>query len=221
MNLKLKRLVRTQTSEQYALYDLDQIGSGEQPPTIGKVDLHYTGEGVYGTLLLWDESIRALRPTQRRAFVNAILAEITQPMGVPNEFVVEFFVPNLDYYELFHNVGIDEGEMEDDEDEDWLDEEELDDDDLDDDEFDEDELDEEEYDAARYDEEGVEAVDAANPGARIKSSRAVGDRVEKVSVQGPEQRGRVSERERPVAPTERGSHSAGASPPRPTPMQQQ
>lgn len=108
MNLKLKRLVRTNTSEQYALYDLDQSDRDDQPLIIGKVDLHYTGEGVYGTLLLWDEATRRLRPPQRRAFVNAILGEITQPMGVPNEFVVEFFMPSLDHYELFHNVGVDE-----------------------------------------------------------------------------------------------------------------
>jgi hypothetical protein len=26
-------------------------------------------------------------------------------MGVPNEYVVEFFAPNLDEYEVYHNVG--------------------------------------------------------------------------------------------------------------------
>ncbi len=107
MNLKLKRLVRTQSSEQYALFDLDQIDQEQQPATIGKLDLHYTGEGVYGTLLLWDASTRALKPAQRSDFVNALLAEITQPMGVPNEYVIEFFMPDLDEYELFHNVAVD------------------------------------------------------------------------------------------------------------------
>ncbi len=111
MNLKLRRLVRTNSSEQYALFDLDQLDSADQPLTIGKVDLHYTGEGVYGTLLLWDEATRQMRPMQRRDFVNAILDEITQPMGVPNEYVVEFFMPMLDQYELFHNVGPDEDEL--------------------------------------------------------------------------------------------------------------
>ncbi len=108
MNLKLKRLVRTNSSEQYALFDLDQVNGDDQPLTIGKLDLHYTSEGVYGTLLLWDPTTRQLRPAQRRDFVNAILDEITQPMGVPNEYVVEFFMPQLDHYELFHNVGLDE-----------------------------------------------------------------------------------------------------------------
>lgn len=111
MNLKLKRLVRTANSEQYALFDLDQ-NAGHQPVAIGKLDLHYTGEGVYGTLLVWDEATRRLRPARRRSFVRALLNEITQPMGVPGEYVVEFFAPTLDEYELFHNVALDDDEEE-------------------------------------------------------------------------------------------------------------
>ncbi len=107
MNLKLKRLVRTSSSEQYALFDLDQVDEDDQLPlTIGKLDLHYTGEGVYGTILLWDEMTRQLKPAQRQAFIYALLDEISQPMGVPNEYVVEFFAPALDQYEVFHNVGL-------------------------------------------------------------------------------------------------------------------
>lgn len=108
MNLKLKRLVRTPSSEQYALFDLDQQDRDDQPLTIGKLDLHYTGEGLYGTLLLWDDSARLLRPRVRREFVHALLREVAQPMGVPNEYVVEFFAPSLDQYEVFHNVALDE-----------------------------------------------------------------------------------------------------------------
>jgi hypothetical protein len=107
VNLKLKRLVRTSSSEQYALFDLDQVDAEDQLPlTIGKLDLHYTGEGVYGTILLWDETTRQLKPAQRQEFIYALLDEISQPMGVPNEYVVEFFAPTLDQYEVFHNVGL-------------------------------------------------------------------------------------------------------------------
>ena len=106
MNLKLKRLVRTPSSEQYALFDLDQADADHQPATIGKLDLHYTSEGMYGTLLLWDDSIRNLRPQVRRDFVHALLADLAQPMGVPNEYVVEFFAPTLDHYEVIHNVEV-------------------------------------------------------------------------------------------------------------------
>ena len=105
MNLKLKRLVRTHSSEQYALFDLDQSDAAGTPLTIGKLDLHYTGEGVYGTILLWDEASRQLTPGQRRGFIHALLGDVTQPMGVPNEYVVEFFAPTLGEYEVFHNLG--------------------------------------------------------------------------------------------------------------------
>lgn len=80
------------------------------PSTIGKLDLHYTAEGVYGTLLLWDEETRRLGTEQREEFVYALLDEVSQPMGVPNEYVVEFFAPGLDFYEVFHNVGLVEEE---------------------------------------------------------------------------------------------------------------
>jgi hypothetical protein len=105
VNLKLKRLVRTPSSEQYALFDLEQVDIDDLPMTIGKLDLHYTGEGVYGTILLWDDASRRLTSAQRSAFIGALLGEVTQPMGVPNEYVVEFFAPTLDEYEVFHNVG--------------------------------------------------------------------------------------------------------------------
>ncbi|MEM7132130.1 MAG: hypothetical protein AAF702_37840 [Chloroflexota bacterium] len=104
MNLKLKRLVRTQSSEQYALFDLDQRDSRQQPMTIGKLDMHYTNEGVYGTILFWDQQSRKLPEGQRKRLIQSLLREITQPMGVPNEFVVEYFAPRLDEYHVFHNL---------------------------------------------------------------------------------------------------------------------
>lgn len=107
MNLKLKRLVRTSSSEQYALFDLDQLDQNRQPMTIGKLDMHYTGEGVYGTILFWDDASKRLRPEQRRKFIHALLDELAQPMGVPNEYVIEFFEPTLESYEVFHNVDED------------------------------------------------------------------------------------------------------------------
>lgn len=110
MNLKLKRLVRTQSSEQYALFDLDQTDSNRQPVTIGKLDLHYTGEGTYGTILLWDGASRKLKAAQRRAFIQSLLRELVLPMGVPNEYVVEFFAPHLDEYEVYHNLDDEGGE---------------------------------------------------------------------------------------------------------------
>ena len=100
MNLKMKRLVRTSSSEQYALFDLERVDSERQPMTIGKLDLHYTSEGVYGTVLLWDDASRQLKTTQRREFIQSLLDEVVQPMGVPSEYVIEFFDPRLDNYEV-------------------------------------------------------------------------------------------------------------------------
>lgn len=104
MNLKLKRLVRTQSSEQYALFDLSQTDDDDLPLTIGKLDLHYTSEGAYGTILLWDLASQRLTTERRRVFVQALLGELMLPMGIPNEYVIEFFAPTLDEYEVFHNL---------------------------------------------------------------------------------------------------------------------
>ena len=52
MNLKLRRLVWTPHSEQYALFDLDQTDASFDPISIGKLDLHYTTDAIYGTFLL-------------------------------------------------------------------------------------------------------------------------------------------------------------------------
>ncbi len=102
MNLKLKRLVRTHSSEEYALFDLDQVTPCLLYTSPSPRDLHYTGEGVYGTILLWDDASRQLTPAQRSAFIHALLNEIVQPMGIPNEYVVEFFAPTLQHLSLIH-----------------------------------------------------------------------------------------------------------------------
>jgi len=109
MNLKLRRLVRTPYSEQYALYDLDGISTQEsglagEPPSVGKLDLHFTEQGVYGTVMLWKSLADKLPAEQRRAFIEALLSDISQPMGLPDIFAVEFFSPDLDTYSLYHNL---------------------------------------------------------------------------------------------------------------------
>ena len=50
--------------------------------------------------------MRSLRPAVRREFIHALLRDLAQPMGVPNEYVVEYFSPSLDDYEVFHNVDV-------------------------------------------------------------------------------------------------------------------
>jgi hypothetical protein len=109
MNLKLRRLVRTPYSEQYALFDLDATAASTQsePSSIGKIDLHFTEQGVFGTVLLWQTAATSLPPEQRRRFIEALLQDISQPMGMPDNFAVEFFSPDLDTYNLYHNLDAD------------------------------------------------------------------------------------------------------------------
>lgn len=104
MNLKLRRLVRTPYSEQYALFDLDGARDNGEPPSVGKLDLHFTASGVYGTVLLWHNFLEDMPAEQRSAFVEALLSDISQPMGLPDTFAVEFFSPDLSTYSLYHNL---------------------------------------------------------------------------------------------------------------------
>jgi len=104
MNLKLRRLVRTPSSEQYALFDLDKMDENYDPISAGKVDLHFVPEGIYGTFLLWKETVENLAPKDIKTLVAAILAELCEPMGLPSEYAVEFFCPDLGRYELFTNT---------------------------------------------------------------------------------------------------------------------
>jgi hypothetical protein len=112
MNLKLRRLVRTLSSEQYALFDPDRTDDNYDPMSIGKLDLHYTSDGIYGTFLLWKQAIEGLPPDQVHALVEATLQELAEPMGLAAFFAVEFFSPELDSYELYSNETEDENETE-------------------------------------------------------------------------------------------------------------
>ncbi len=108
MNLKLRRLVRTPFSEQYALFDLDRTDARYDPLSIGKLDLHYTNDGMYGTFLLWAETIADLPADQIRALVDATVHELCEPIGVPAFYAIEFFTPDLKSYVLHSNEGEDE-----------------------------------------------------------------------------------------------------------------
>jgi len=100
MNLKLRRLVRTLSSEQYALFDLDRTDANYDPLSIGKLDLHYTSDGVYGTFLLWREAIADLPSEQVRSLVEATVREMCEPMGLPVFYAVEYFAADLASYRL-------------------------------------------------------------------------------------------------------------------------
>ena len=112
MNLKLRRLVRTPYSEQYALFDPDRTDDNYDPLSIGKLDLHYTHDGIYGTFLLWQPIAEELSPEQARNLMEATLQEISEPMGLPVFFAVEYFSPHLETYTLYTNDTVDEEEEE-------------------------------------------------------------------------------------------------------------
>jgi hypothetical protein len=100
MNLRMRRLVRTPSSEQYALFDLDRTDANYDPLSIGKLDIHYAAEGIYGTFLLWQENVEDLPAAQIHALVEATLQELCEPIGVPSFYAVEFFTPGLNSYKL-------------------------------------------------------------------------------------------------------------------------
>ena len=103
MNLKLKRLVRTLSSEQYALFDLDRTDEAFDPLSIGKLDLHFTEEGTYGTFLLWETAVAGLPTKQLQSLVRMTVEELCGPVGVPNFYAVEHFVADLQTYTLLSN----------------------------------------------------------------------------------------------------------------------
>lgn len=101
MNLTLRRLVRTASSEQYALFDLDQTDDNYDPQSVGKLDMHYTSDAVYGTFLVWKTAIADMPEAQIRAIVEATIQELCEPMGMPAFYSVECFAPDLDSYSLY------------------------------------------------------------------------------------------------------------------------
>ena len=103
MNMKLRRLVRTPSSEQYALFDPDRTDENYDPLSIGKLDLHYTADGIYGTFLFWQQVADEFEPDQVRSVVEATLQELSEPMGLPAFYAVEFFSPHLKSYILYSN----------------------------------------------------------------------------------------------------------------------
>jgi hypothetical protein len=103
MNLKLRRLVRTSASEQYAIFDLDRTDEDYDPISVGKVDLHYTDQGVYGTFLMWKDAVADLPGDQLRLLVEVILHEVSEAMGLPSFYAVEFFTSDLEDYALHTN----------------------------------------------------------------------------------------------------------------------
>ncbi len=112
MKLKLHRTVRTPHSEEIYVYDLDEKDDAGEPLDIGKMDLHYTEDQIVGTLLLWQdwqEGVGASLDLQ--AVVDEILEEISEPLGVPAEYDIEYYLCNRDSRQFVSNIDDDFDEM--------------------------------------------------------------------------------------------------------------
>lgn len=112
MKLHSKRIVRTLQSEQYSIFDLDRLEDGA-PVSLGKLDLHYTAEGTYGTLLLWRNQVAIVDDNSFRALVQEIMDEYSAPMGVPGEFLIECIQADEQDYKVFTNMTEETVEAED------------------------------------------------------------------------------------------------------------
>ncbi len=105
MNVKLQRVVRTAMSEEIVIRDLDQLDKDGTPRTLGKLDVHYTEEGVYGTLLLWPEMVDAINKAELDAFIQEnVLDEVTGAIGVSETYNIELYSPDMKRYKLFSNL---------------------------------------------------------------------------------------------------------------------
>ena len=105
MTIKLQRVVRTAASEEIVIRDLDHVDKDGTPRTIGKLDIHLTDEGVYGTLLLWPEFMESAGKAGLDAFVQEhIIDELTGAIGVAESYNIELYSPDMKRYKLYSNL---------------------------------------------------------------------------------------------------------------------
>jgi len=100
MNIKLKRAVRTPHSEEIDIFDGDIRDEHDEAVNIGKLEVHYLDDQVVGTLLIWQEFAEGLNRSQGSHVVlddviDAILTEITEPVGVSSEYGIEIYFPSV------------------------------------------------------------------------------------------------------------------------------
>lgn len=131
MKLKLHRTVRTQSSEEIYIYDLDLNDEAGEAVDIGKMDVHYTSDQIVGTVLFWkDWQVgEAAGSPNLQEIVDEVLEELAEPLGVSGEYDIEYYICDRDSRQFVSNID-DEFDFEDDED-------------FEEDEFDEDEDEEE------------------------------------------------------------------------------
>lgn len=97
--IKLKRASRTAYSEEISIQFADERHMDGDEVNIGKLDIHYLGDQIVGTLLIWQEHANAFSQSGSEIdldeLINEILAEMSEPIGVPSEYGIEIYYPSL------------------------------------------------------------------------------------------------------------------------------
>jgi hypothetical protein len=115
MRLKITRRLRTEQSEQWTLYDADRRTADGDFENVGKMDVHYTDDMAFVTLLLWSEFVDLIGDEVTQSIVTDLLDEVTSPIGVPTSYSLDYFSPSLSQYKFMTNDDLD---IEDDDEED-------------------------------------------------------------------------------------------------------
>ena len=120
MNIKMKRVVRTPSSEEIAIFDTDTRDETEAAVNIGKLEVHYLEDQVVGTLLLWQEFMRGFAATYPPGsdltmddVIDQILSEVTDALGVPGEDGIEVYYPSVSNQGFVSNYAVADDEDED------------------------------------------------------------------------------------------------------------
>jgi hypothetical protein len=113
MNIKLKRAVRTPHSEEIDIFDADIRDEHDEAVNIGKLEVHYLDDQVAGTLLIWQEFAEGLNRSQGGRVtlddvIDAILTEITEPVGVSSEYGIEIYFPSVINHQFASHYAEDE-----------------------------------------------------------------------------------------------------------------
>src|SRR5438045_6551686 len=110
MNLKLKVTARTPHSEEIAVFDADTRDENDKAVNMGKLDIHYVGDQIVGTLLIWQEYATGYNRTHGAGsdqtmdgLIDQILAEVSEPIGVPAEYGIEVYYPCMQHHDFINN----------------------------------------------------------------------------------------------------------------------
>jgi len=110
--IKLKRASRTAHSEEITIQFSDEQHLSGDEVNIGKLDVHYLGDQIVGTLLIWQEHANAFSQAgsgiEIDEVINQILTEISEPIGVPSEYGIEIYYPSLAKQDFISNYADDE-----------------------------------------------------------------------------------------------------------------